>query len=57
MLIHEGVFGEAGLSETKIIGKDIIQTLVVGKNMQLPDHWVINLLNAIRWTPENHDEF
>jgi hypothetical protein len=55
--IHEAGLEEAGLSETKIDGENIIETLVVGKNTQLPDHWVLNLLNAIRWSPENADEF
>ena len=57
MLIHEGELGSSGLTESKFSDGEIIYTLVVGTDSQLPDHWVLNLLNAIRWSPENADEF
>ncbi len=57
MWIHEATLNEAGLSETKFDGNTLIETLVVGKNTMLPNHWVLNILNAIRWSPENADEF
>ena len=55
--VHEAGLEEAGLTETTIDGNKAIETLVVGKKTQLPDNWVLNLLNAIRWSPENFDEF
>ncbi|BCB26511.1 hypothetical protein SKTS_13970 [Sulfurimicrobium lacus] len=55
--IHEAALDNAGLSESKVKGNAIIETLVVGANTQLPDHWVLNILNAIRWSPENANEF
>ncbi len=55
--IHEAGLEEAALFETKYDLTNVIETLVVGKKTQLPDHWVLNLLNAIRWSPENADEF
>jgi hypothetical protein len=57
MWIHEGTLDEAGLSETKFDGHKVIETLVVGANTMLPDHWILNILNAIRWSPENTNEF
>ena len=56
--IHEGKLDGIGLTETRQVSEDqVIQTLVVGQFSQLPDHWVLNLLNAIRSSPENSDEF
>ena len=55
--IHEAGLDGAGLTESKAAGEQVIETLVVGKNMQLPDHWVHHLMNAIRWSPENASEF
>ena len=56
-LIHEGGLKTSGLTESSVKDGDIVETLVVGQNIQLPDHWVLNLLNAIRWSPENAAEF
>jgi hypothetical protein len=56
-LIHEGKLTDAGLTEFKIEEGKAIETLVVGPKNQLPESWVLNLLKAIRWSPENAEEF
>jgi hypothetical protein len=56
--VHEAGLDNAGLSESKIEGDNIIiETLVVGEHPQIPENWLLNLLNAIRWSPENAGEF
>ena len=55
--VHEATLTNAGLTETMRKGDQMIETLVVGAYTELPDNWVLNLLNAIRWSPENTDEF
>jgi|SRR3990172_3272119 len=55
--IHEAALDTAGLSVSKIEGDKVIETLVVGENTQLPENWVLNLINAIRWSAENAEEF
>lgn len=53
--IHEAALDGAGLSETQIKDNTAFRTLVVGKNTQIPDDWVWNLMAAIRLSPENRD--
>jgi hypothetical protein len=55
--IHEGGLDSVGLSEFKIVDGQIVDSLVVGDNTQLPSTWIINLIQAIRLSPENLEEF
>ncbi len=55
--VHEGELTNAGLTEFKKEGGRRIETLVVGPKNELPESWVLNLLKAIRWSPENAAEF
>lgn len=55
--IHEGALTDASLSDSKIADNYIIETLAIGQNTQIPNNWVLNLLQAIRLSPENDEEF
>lgn len=57
-LVHEADLSEEVLlSESIKIGDKLEAKLVVGNPVQLPDFYVLNLINAIKEAPENSELF
>jgi len=57
-LIHEAAPSpQVAFSESKIVDGKVQATLVVGSPNEIPDFWVIHLLQAVREAPENVAEF
>ncbi len=57
-LIHEAeVSPQITFSESKIVDGEVKGTFAVGTPNEIPDFWVLNLLKAVRESPENADEF